>query len=41
MGEIVYAGPSLRELLPLVVAGEFLHVGSGTAFGLGNYRIEA
>jgi CRISPR-associated endoribonuclease Cas6 len=41
MGEIVYAGPSLRELLPLVVAGEFLHVGSGTAFGLGHYRIEA
>jgi hypothetical protein len=41
MGEIVYTGPSLRELLPLVVAGEFLHVGSGTAFGLGRYCIEA
>lgn len=39
MGEIVYTGPSLRELLPLVVAGEFLHVGSGTAFGLGHYKI--
>ena len=39
MGEAVFTGKAVSELLPLVVAGEFLHVGSGTAFGLGRYHI--
>jgi hypothetical protein len=39
MGEVTFAGPGIQELLPLLVAGEFLHVGSGTAFGLGRYLI--
>lgn len=39
VGEISFAGSAIQELLPLIVAGEFLHVGSGTAFGLGRYRI--
>lgn len=39
MGEISFAGPAIAELLPLIVAGEFLNLGSGTAFGLGRYRI--
>lgn len=39
MGEVTFAGPAIQELLPLLVAGEFLHVGSGTAFGLGRYLI--
>jgi hypothetical protein len=39
MGEAVFTGKAVSELLPLLVAGEFLHVGSGTAFGLGRYRI--
>jgi hypothetical protein len=38
MGEITF-DPPLHELLPMLVAGEFLHIGSGTAFGLGRYRI--
>lgn len=39
LGEITFAGAEIIELLPLVVAGEFLHVGSGTSFGLGRYEI--
>ncbi len=39
MGQITFEGPVLSELLPLLVAGEFVHVGSGTAFGLGKYKI--
>lgn len=39
LGEITFHGDALEELLPLLVAGEFLHVGSGTSFGLGRYRI--
>jgi CRISPR/Cas system endoribonuclease Cas6 (RAMP superfamily) len=41
MGDVTFAGPAIQELLPLLVAGEFLNVGSGTAFGLGRYRIVA
>jgi hypothetical protein len=41
MGDVTFAGPAIQELLPLLVAGEFLHVGSGTAFGLGRYTIIA
>jgi len=39
MGDVTFAGGAVQELLPLLVAGEFLHVGSGTAFGLGRYLI--
>lgn len=38
MGEITFDA-MLWELFPLLVAGEFLHLGSGTAFGLGRYHI--
>lgn len=41
MGEAVFTGSAISELLPLLVAGEFLHVGSATAFGLGRYLIAA
>jgi hypothetical protein len=39
MGDVMFGGPAIQELLPLLVAGEFLNVGSGTAFGLGRYVI--
>jgi CRISPR/Cas system endoribonuclease Cas6 (RAMP superfamily) len=39
MGETVFTGTAVSDLLPLLVAGEFLHIGSGTPFGLGRYRI--
>ena len=39
MGNISFAGESLKQLLPLLVAGQFLNLGSGTAFGLGRYVI--
>ncbi|MBI3650819.1 MAG: CRISPR system precrRNA processing endoribonuclease RAMP protein Cas6 [Acidobacteria bacterium] len=39
IGEIEYAGAALEELLPLIVAGEILHIGKNTAFGLGKFKI--
>jgi CRISPR/Cas system endoribonuclease Cas6 (RAMP superfamily) len=39
MGDVTFSGAAIQELLPLLVAGEFLHVGSGTAFGMGRYVI--
>lgn len=39
MGDVTFSGAAIQELLPLIVAGEFLHVGSGTAFGMGRYVI--
>lgn len=41
MGEAVFTGKAVSQLLLLLVAGEFLHVGSSTAFGLGRYHIAA
>ena len=38
-GEIEYEGECMGEFLPLVIAGEILHVGAGTGFGLGRYEI--
>jgi CRISPR/Cas system endoribonuclease Cas6 (RAMP superfamily) len=38
-GEAEYAGEGLQEFLPLLAAGELLHVGTGTTFGLGCYAL--
>jgi hypothetical protein len=39
IGEVVYRGP-WREFLPFLLLGEEVHVGKGTTFGLGKYRIQ-
>jgi hypothetical protein len=39
VGRITFAG-LLAPWMPLLTLGEFLHVGKGTAFGLGKYRME-
>ncbi len=39
MGAITFAGDDLQEFLPLLAAGELLHAGSSTPFGLGRYRL--
>jgi CRISPR-associated endoribonuclease Cas6 len=39
VGQITYGG-SLQWFLPLLRLGEYLHVGKGTSFGLGKYRME-
>jgi hypothetical protein len=36
---VEYGGEAIEEFLPLVAAGEILHVGAGTSFGLGRYEI--
>jgi len=41
IGEIEYRGEAIGEFLPLILAGEILHVGTGTSFGLGKYEIVA
>lgn len=38
VGRITFAGP-LGPWVPLLKLGEVLHVGKGTAFGLGKYRL--
>ncbi|MCX7974431.1 MAG: CRISPR system precrRNA processing endoribonuclease RAMP protein Cas6 [Candidatus Aminicenantes bacterium] len=38
VGRIIYRG-KIKPFLPLLEAGQILHVGKGTAFGLGEYRI--
>jgi hypothetical protein len=38
VGRITFAGP-LEVWMPLLRLGEVLHVGKGTAFGLGKYRL--
>jgi hypothetical protein len=40
VGEIEYEGEAIGEFLPLIAAGEVLHVGSNTTFGLGLYSIK-
>jgi hypothetical protein len=37
IGEVEYEGEAIKEFLPLLVAGELLHVGTGTSFGLGKF----
>jgi CRISPR-associated endoribonuclease Cas6 len=39
IGEVEYSGEAIAEFLPLIIAGEILHVGTGTSFGLGKYVI--
>ncbi|HKQ08167.1 MAG TPA: CRISPR system precrRNA processing endoribonuclease RAMP protein Cas6 [Blastocatellia bacterium] len=39
IGDIEYRGEAIAEFLPLLVAGEILHVGTGTSFGLGKYEM--
>jgi len=38
MGSITFKG-DFNELLPFVQLGEYIHVGKGTSFGLGKYKI--
>ena len=38
VGEITFEG-DIKSFMPLIKAGEVLHVGKGTGFGLGKYRI--
>ncbi|HPP07473.1 MAG TPA: CRISPR system precrRNA processing endoribonuclease RAMP protein Cas6, partial [Syntrophorhabdaceae bacterium] len=39
VGDITYRG-NLKPFLPLLKAGEIIHVGKGTGFGLGKYNIK-
>lgn len=38
IGKISFEG-GLREFLPLLKLGEYLHIGKGTVYGLGKYRL--
>jgi hypothetical protein len=40
-GEVEYGGEAIREYMPLIAAGELLHIGAGTSFGLGRYEVVA
>ncbi len=39
LGEITFDG-DLKEFIPFLVLGEYLHIGKGTVFGLGKYEIQ-
>ena len=40
VGEVTYAG-ELQPFLPLLLLGQYTHVGKGCVFGLGKYRLSA
>lgn len=40
VGSVTFEGP-LQEFLPFLRLGELVHVGKGTVFGLGLYRLSA
>ena len=39
IGEMVVEGDTLKELFPLLYAGQFLHIGKQAAFGFGEYKL--
>lgn len=39
VGTVTYSG-EIRPLLPLIMLGQYLHVGNKTAFGMGKYEIQ-
>ena len=39
LGEMVFVGDGLSVFLPLLIAGELLHIGSKTTFGLGRIAV--
>jgi len=39
LGEVEYAGDELAGFAPLILAGELLHIGTATVFGLGRYVV--
>jgi len=40
LGDLTISGPSLAEIWPVLWVGQWAHVGKGTSFGLGAYRVE-
>jgi hypothetical protein len=41
LGELELAGPALATFWPALWLGQWVHVGKGTSFGLGGYRLES
>jgi CRISPR-associated endoribonuclease Cas6 len=39
VGSVIFEGV-IKELIPFLLVGEYIHVGKGTSFGLGKYEIE-
>ncbi|PIV22771.1 MAG: hypothetical protein COS40_05325 [Deltaproteobacteria bacterium CG03_land_8_20_14_0_80_45_14] len=38
IGSVTFTG-NFKEFLPFLILGEYIHVGKGTSFGLGKYKI--
>lgn len=39
VGDMIFEG-DIQLFMPLIKAGEVLHVGKGTGFGLGKYEVK-